>query len=91
MMHTYTIATLANLPISQDNNFVRIDKYGRDLSADYDIYILVGDHWIWAYYAWTPGKASWLAKQASYEKFTAARAIGADCDRFFAYGKEVIE
>lgn len=90
MMHTYTIAILANLPISQDNNFVRIDKYGRDLSADYDIYILVGDHWIWAYYAWTPGKASWLAKQVSYEKFTAARVISAGSDRFFAYGKEVL-
>ena len=89
-MKHYTIAILANLPISQDNSFVRVDKYGRDLSADYDVYILVGDCWIWACYAWTPGKARWLAKQASYEKFTATRVISAGCDRFFAYGKEVL-
>lgn len=89
-MKHYTIAILANLPISQDNTFVRVDKYGRDLSADYDIYILIGDRWVWACYAWTPGKARWLAKQASYEKFTATRVISADCDCFFAYGKEVL-
>lgn len=89
-MKHYTIAILANLPIGQDNNYCRIDQYGMDRSADYDVYILVGDHWDWISYAWTPGKARWLAKQASYEKFSAARVIGNGDEFFFAYGKEVI-
>lgn len=90
MMHTYTITSLSNLPIGQDNLYCRIDQYGTDRSADYDVYILVGDHWDWIGYAWSAAKARWLARQASYKKFSAARVIGNGDEFFFAYGKEVI-
>ena len=52
MMHKFTVGMLSALPISADNAFVRVDKYGRDLSADWDIYILDStNHWVWAGYA----------------------------------------
>lgn len=92
MMHKFTVGMLSALPISADNAFVRVDKYGRDLSADWDIYVLDStNHWVWVGYAWTRRQAWGRAKHASYVRFTAAMAIGEDesgyDEFFFAYGK----
>lgn len=89
MMHTYTIASLSNLPIGRDNPYCRVDRYGMDRSADYDVYVLIGGHWDWVGYAWSAAKAKWLARETSYSEFSATRVIGNDDEFFYAYGKEV--
>lgn len=94
MMHQYSVSVLADFPISKDNHFNRVDKYGRDLGATWDIYVLDGNaRWVWAGYAWSRRQAWGRAKQMSYTQFTATMAIGEDDvgydEFFFAYGKKV--
>lgn len=91
MMHTYNVAALEALPIAKDNCLCLTDKHGKDRGANWDIYVLVDNHWIWSGYAWTRKQAWGRTKQMSYDQFTAAMTIGEDesgYDEFyFAYGK----
>lgn len=94
MLRAFNAASLAILPIAEDNYACLTDKHGKDRRADWDIYVLDGDdHWVWAGFAWNRKQAWSRAKQKSYDACNAVMAVGEDDDGyaefFFAYGKVV--